>query len=199
MIARRIRIPTDNSKMDTNAYLSTDQLEAGLDQIRSSPKDDGVIELIVRRPREGDREVLDVAEIDTTEGMKGDIWKIQRTSSTPDGSANPERQITIMNARAIALIAGTRERWQLAGDQLYADLDISNENLPPGTQLAIGTAIVQVSADPHTGCSEFTEHYGTDAVKFVNKGVGRELNLRGINARVVKSGVVRVGESIKKI
>ena len=104
-----------------------------------------------------------------------------------------------MSSRAAALVAGDRERWPLAGDQLYVDLDLSDENLPPGTRLALGSAVLEVTDEPHTGCKKFTARFGLDAMVFVNSPVGRALNLRGINARVVESGTVRVGDAVTKL
>ena len=180
-------------------HLTTAELEAGLDEIRRSPKDAGTLELIVRRPRVDEREVLEEAELDPSGGLVGDSWIVRGSSRTPDGSAHPEMQINIMNARAIALVAQDRERWPLAGDQLYLDLDLSGENLPAGTRLALGDAVIEVTAPPHTGCKKFVSRFGLEAMKFVNSGVGRELNLRGINARVVRRGVIRVGDVARKI
>lgn len=180
-------------------HLTTAELEAGLEEIRRSPKDAGTLELIVRRPRVDEREVLEEAELDTSVGLVGDSWKERSSSRTPDGSPHPEMQLNIMNARAVALVAQERERWQLAGDQLYLDLDLSRENLPAGTRLALGDAIIEVTAQPHTGCNKFVSRFGVEAMKFVNSGVGRELNLRGINARVIRPGVIRVGDVARKI
>jgi MOSC domain-containing protein YiiM len=108
-------------------------------------------------------------------------------------------QLTIMNARVIDLLAQKHERWQLAGDQLYVDLDLSGDNLPPGTHLAIGSAVVEVTAQPHTGCRKFSARFGQDAVKFVNSEEGKELRLRGVNARIVRGGVIKQGETVKKL
>ena len=185
--------------MTETYHLTTQELEAGLDVIRQSPKDAGAIELIVRRPEEGAREVLTEGRLDLAEGLVGDGWRSLGSSRTPDGSANPDAQLTLMNARAIALVAQDRERWPLAGDQLYVDLDLSGDNLPPGTRLALGSAVIAVTAQPHTGCQLFRERFGTDALRFVNSPVGRQLNLRGINAKVVQPGVVRVGDIVKKL
>jgi hypothetical protein len=180
-------------------HLTMDELEAGLEDIRESPKDEGLLLLIVRRPRVDAREVLEEAELHPAEGLMGDSWKSRGSSRTPDGSAHPEMQLNIMNARVIALVARDRDRWQLAGDQLYIDLDLSAENLPAGTRLALGSAVIQVSPQPHTGCQKFVSRFGRDAVKFVNSPLGKELHLRGINARVVQPGIIRVGDVARKI
>jgi len=180
-------------------HLEMTELEAGLEEIRRSPGDGGVLELIVRRPRPDEREVLEEAELDLSEGLVGDSWKERRSSRTPDGSPHPDMQLNVMNARAIALFARDRGRWALAGDQLYVDLDLSDENLPPGTRLSIGSAVIEVTPQPHTGCKKFVLRFGPDVMKFVNSPVGRQLRLRGLNARVVRPGRVRVGDAVRKV
>jgi len=179
-------------------HLSTEELERGVEDVRAAPRDDGRVELIVRRPAVDDREVVAEGELDLEVGLQGDTWRDRGSSSTPDGTANPVAQITVMNARAAALIAGNRDRWPLAGDQLFVDLDLGGANLPPGTRLSLGTAVLEVSAKPHTGCKKFAQRFGQDAARFVNSPVGRELNLRGINTRVVVPGTVRVGDAVRK-
>jgi MOSC domain-containing protein YiiM len=173
-------------------HLTNDELQAGLDEIRQSPRDGGTVEMIVRRPRLDERELLAEGRLDPAQGLVGDYWQSR------DG-ARPDRQITLMNARLIALVAQGRERWSLAGDQLYVDLDLSVENLPPGTRLAVGGAVLEVSAAPHTGCEKFMARFGRDAVLFVNSPEGKALRLRGMNARVVQPGVVLTGDAIRKI
>ena len=180
-------------------HLTMAELEAGLDEIRQSPTDEGLLHLIVRRPGVDAREVLEEGELHPSEGLVGDSWKFRGSSRMPDGSAHPDMQLNIMNARAIALVAQDKDRWQLAGDQLFIDLDLSAENLPAGTQLAVGSAVIQVSPQPHTGCQKFVARFGLDAVKFVNSDVGKELHLRGINAKVIQSGIIRAGDLVRKI
>jgi len=180
-------------------HLTTAELEAGLDEIRRAPRDDGRLELIVRRPQVDAREVLEEAQLDLQEGLVGDTWRTRGSSRTADGSAHPDMQLNIMNARAAALVAQAKERWPLAGDQLYIDLDLTDENLPPGTRLAIGSAVVEVTAQPHTGCQKFVSRFGLDAMKFVNSPVGKQLHLRGINVRVVQPGTIRAGDVVKKV
>ncbi len=180
-------------------HLTTEELHAGLDHIRDAPKDHGTLRLIVRRPSINAREVLDEGELSAEEGLVGDTWHVRGSSRSKDGRAHPDMQLNIMGARAVALVAQSPDRWQLAGDQLFVDLDVSAENLPAGTRLAIGTAIVEVTPQPHTGCDKFVARFGLDAMKFVNSPIGRSLNLRGINAKVVKPGVVRVGDQVSKV
>jgi MOSC domain-containing protein YiiM len=153
----------------------------------------------VRRPQTEVREILAEGELDLEEGLVGDNWRNRGSSGTADGSAHPEMQLNIMNARAIALIAQSEERWQLAGDQLFVDLDLSEENLPPGTRLSIGTAVIEVTPVPHNGCKKFVSRFGLDAMLFVNSPLGKQLHLRGINARVVQPGVIRAGDLVKKL
>jgi len=175
------------------------ELEAGLEEIRRSPKNHGELKLIVRRPAEDEREILQQAHLDPQDGLVGDTWKIRGSSRTPDGSSHPDMQLNIMNWRAIALVSPEKDRWPLAGDQLIIDIDLSDDNLPPGTQLSLGSAIIAVTNQPHTGCKKFLARFGPDAVKFVNSSVGKQLHLRGVNARVVHPGVIHIGDLARKI
>lgn len=168
---------------DAAAHLTTRQLEEGLAHLTQAPADEGRLEMMVRRPAVGEREVLEQAELDTADGLVGDTWRQRRSSRTADGSAHPDMQINIMSAR----------------DQLFLDMDLSAANLPPGTRLALGSAVLEVTPQPHTGCGKFVERFGLEAMTFVNSPAGRALNLRGINARVVTAGTIRVGDRARKI
>lgn len=180
-------------------HLTTAELEAGLDEIRRAPKDEGLLLLIVRRPQVEEREELEEAELHLEEGLVGDSWSRRGSSRTADGGPHPDMQINVINARVAALVAQDKSRWSLAGDQLYLDLDLSEDNLPAGTRLAIGSAIIEVTPPPHTGCHKFLARFGAEAVKFVNSPVGKELHLRGINAKVVQPGTIRVGDLARKL
>ena len=180
-------------------HLTTAELEAGLDSIRSAPKDMGELALIVCRPQDDEREVLEEATLDLSNGLVGDNWKSRGSRRTPDGSAHPDMQLNVMNARVISLIAQEKQNWSLAGDQLYLDLDLSAENLPAGSRLAIGSAVIEVTPPPHTGCHKFVARFGLEAMQFVNSELGRELRLRGLNAKVVTPGTIRVGDVATKI
>jgi hypothetical protein len=180
---------------------TTDQLESRLDSVRAAPSDTGSLALIVRRPAVDERELLEEGELHPDHGLVGDTWKDRGSSRTEDGSAHPDMQLNVMNARAAAMVADSDDvgRWALAGDQLYLDFDISATNAPPGTRLTIGEAIIEVTAEKHTGCKKFSARFGADAWRFVNSEVGMELKLRGVNARVVRPGTIRRGDAVRKV
>lgn len=175
------------------------ELTDGLDQILRSPSDEGSLKLVVRRQGESEREVLTEATLDLTEGLIGDTWRSRGSRRTPDQSADPKMQLAVMNARVAALVAVDDDRWKLAGDQLYVDLDLSEANLPPGSRLAVGSAVIEVTDALHLGCKKFRKRFGADALRFVNSDVGRKLRLRGVNTKVVRAGRLELGDTIRKL
>ena len=175
------------------------ELEAGLAEIRRAPATTGVLALIVRRPAVDAREVLESGELDESAGLVGDTWNVRPSRRSDDGGPHPDMQLNVMSARAVALFAGPVERWPLAGDQLYVDLDLSETNLAPGARIALGGAVIEVTEQPHTGCAKFASRFGRDALSFVNRSPGRELRLRGLNAKVVRGGTITRGDTVTKL
>ncbi len=186
--------------MSAMAHRTTAELEAALDDIRSAPTDGGTLELIVARPAEDRRVVLEEGILDVEQGLVGDNWSTRPNSQTSDGGPHPRMQLNLMMSRVIGHITdGDRERWPLAGDQLFVDLDLSSESLPPGTRLAMGEAVIEITEVPHRGCAKFTRRFGLDAHHFVNSPLGSELSLRGVNAIVVEGGAIRPGDRLTRV
>ncbi|MGE3172074.1 MAG: MOSC domain-containing protein [Planctomycetota bacterium] len=184
--------------MATPHHRSADELAAGLAAIEQAPAEAGTLQLVVRRPEVDAREVLAEGRLDPAAGLVGDSWSA-RPSRRPDRLPDHDKQLNIMSARAASLIAGERDHWALAGDQLYVDLDLSIDNLPTGARLAIGDAVVEVTAPPHNGCAKFQQRFGADALRFVNSDAGKRLRLRGLNARVIRAGTVRPGDAVRRL
>ncbi len=181
--------------------MSTARTEIDLAPVREAPAAEGVVALVVARPSEGRRELLEQGRLEPGGGLLGDGWAERPSSSSADGGPNPEAEVTVMGSRAIALIAadGGAARWAEAGDQLFVDLDLSESNLPAGTRIQVGEAVLEVSSHPHLGCGKFARRFGVEALKLVNSAEGRELRLRGLNARVIDAGDVRPGDPARKL
>lgn len=180
------------------------ELEAHLPELHRAPTEHGTLDLIVRRPAPGEREILEVGELDVTLGLLGDSWSVRGSTRTADGAPHPDMQLNVMSSRMIAFLAPDVAHRALAGDQLYLDLDLSHANLPAGSRLVIGDprvrgAVIEVTEQPHTGCAKFVERFGAEAMRFVNGAVGRPLRLRGLNAKVVTPGQVRQGDPVSVV
>lgn len=186
------------SPMDTTAEAPARDFARHTDAVLAAPSDAAIVELIVRRPERDRREVLAAARLDPVEGLVGDGWLARGSSSTADHTADPLSQLTIMNTRVLAAMEPDRSRWPLAGDQLYADLDLSVANLPPGSRLRVGEALVEVTERPHTGCAKFASRFGLDALRWISTPAGRAARMRGMYVRVLEAGAVRVGDAIRK-
>ena len=195
-------IASDTRRMENaiaGRRLTMLELEAGLAEVRRSPRDAGTLQLVVRRPAVDAREILAEGELDLAAGLVGDTWDRRGSKRTEDGSPHPDMQLNVINSRFAALIAGDdRQSWALAGDQLYVDLDVSAQALPAGTRLALGdVAVVEVTDQPHTGCAKFAARFGRDAHRLVWSDEGKAMRLRGLNARVVVPGTIRPGDAVR--
>lgn len=179
-------------------HFTLEHLQTQLEYIQQSPKETGRVELIVRRPGTEEREVIPQGRLIVSAGLEGDNWQARGSAATPDGSANPETEITLMNARVIHALTQDETRWALAGDQFFVDFDLSEENIPAGSRLIIGSAILEVSATPHNGCKKFSERFGLDGLKFISMAEYKPLRMRGINAKIIQAGEVKQGDIIRK-
>ena len=185
---------------DQTSFRTMDELRAALPHILDAPKDDGELRLIVVRPEKLQRETPEEVEITAARGLEGDHWSKGCWKTTEDGAPHPDVQVCMMEARMIEAIAGPDPAsWAPAGDNLFIDMDLSPANLPPGTRVTLGSVEMEMTAEPHNGCAKFIERYGRDACVFVNTGVGKEHRLRGVYAKVVKDGTVRVGDRLRKV
>jgi MOSC domain-containing protein YiiM len=174
-------------------HLTLDELSLGLDHILASPQDGVRVEMLIVRPENDERVTPDSVELSAELGVHGDHW------STGEYRDEPDIQVAIMNSRVLDLVAGSRDRWPLAGDNIIIDLDLSQENLVPAQKLQAGSAILEITEIPHEGCKKFSTRFGADALRFVNLGRAKELRLRGIYARVVEPGTISVGDRLSKL
>ena len=180
-------------------HSTKDQLAELVPHILDAPRDGGKIEMLVRRPTQDEREVVEFAQLRADVGMVGDDWFERGKAASQDGSVDPQYQLTVMSSRVVQAVAGSRDRWPLAGDQIYVDMLLGTEELASGTRLAIGSAVIEVSSVPHTGCKKFVGRFGADALRFVNTGDGKPRRFRGLNASVVIDGECKVGDLVTRI
>jgi hypothetical protein len=173
--------------------------DRSLPDIDAAPADLGRLERIVRRPAVNERELLATAQLDPVVGLVGDDWQARGSKAMPDGSADPEAQLTVISTRVLRALEPDESRWPVAGDQLYVDLDLRVDTLPAGSRLAIGDAIIEISAKPHTGCDKFAARFGIDALAWISTPVGKAHRMRGLNARIVEGGTIAVGDVIRRV
>jgi MOSC domain-containing protein YiiM len=180
----------------STVFVTREELDVQLPELRTLGSEQGTLELIVRRPFEGERELPSTAELTVEDGLVGDRWqpRLDENGRTQRGT-----QLTIASTHLLGLIAEP-ERWPLSGDNLLVDMGLDQESLPAGSRLAIGdTVVVEISEEPHTGCAKFSARFGSDALRFINSPEGRKLRLRGVNAHVVVPGMVATGDPVRRI
>jgi MOSC domain-containing protein YiiM len=169
-------------------HRSLAELEEGFAKLPAPPPDEGRLRLIVCRHAPGVHEAQDRVRLTPEQGVPGDEWNRRPP-------LKPEAQLTVMRRDVAELVAHGQPLTE-PGDNLIVDLDISSPNLPVGTRLRIGSAVVEVSPKPHDGCQKFARRFGDAALRFVNAPATRHLNLRGIYWRVLEAGEVAVDAAI---
>jgi hypothetical protein len=184
---------------DAAEHVTELELEQGLAEVLASPADTGRIEAIFLRPVENSRLAVDSARLSCKRGIEGDRWASDSYYRTDEGEPDPRCQVSVMNARFLRQIAGDDEAMCLAGNNLIVDFDLSEENLPTGSLLRVGSEVVlEISDLPHTGCSKIANRYGNAARSFMNKKSRKLLNLRGRYAKIVQGGTIRIEDRIEK-
>lgn len=179
--------------MTSTVHADVTHLEAGIGHLAEAPTDEGTVGMLVVRPHVDEREVLDVGEFTTEGGLVGDRWQ-------PPESGNLDAQVTMISQRWLDVLTfDDRERWPLAGDQVVVDLDLSHDNLQTGDRLRLGTALVEVTPKPHTGCKKLVARFGVEAQRLGASDRGRHLRLRGIYVRVVEPGTASPGDAITRV
>jgi MOSC domain-containing protein YiiM len=189
----------EKNLMSQVTHLTEQEITDGLAQVLKSPQNSGVLKAIVIRPGHEERRSLQECRLSPEGGTEGDAWARGCWLQLPDGSPDPDVQICIMNSRMIDLVAGNKARWELAGDNLFVDLDLSRENLPSGQLLSIGDCVIEITEQAHNGCSKFSQRFGAPALKVVNSPAGKQLRLRGVYAKVIEAGVVRLEDLVTKL
>lgn len=181
-------------------HASTVELEQGLAEVLKSPIETGQLEAIFVRPATNERRALETATLTPEGGIDGDRWATDDYYVGKNGQRDLRSQVTIMNGRFLRQIAGSEDAMCLAGDNLIVDLDLSESNLPPGSQLAIGSdVVIEINGHPHSGCTKFASRFGNEARTFANNKRGASLHLRGRHAQVVRGGEIRVGDAVRKL
>lgn len=183
-------MPTIDSQTvgDPSRFLPLDVLETRLAELPPAPRDLGTLTLIVRRREGGTRELLERVALTPEEGLPGDAW-----GRRPP--LNPEAQLAVIQTDIAELIANGQPL-PLFGDNLFLNLDLSRENLPTGSRLRVGAAVLEVTPKPHNGCAKFHARFGAAALRFASHPDRRHLNLRGIYLKVVEGGELAVGDAV---
>ena len=175
---------------DAARHLDLATLHERIDALPAPPRDRGHLALLVARLPDGRHDTPHAARLAPEEGLPGDRWE------RCDG--RPESQLAVMRVDVATLLANG-QALSLFGDNLLVDLDLSDENLPTGTRLRLGGALLEVTPEPHNGCAKFRQRFGGDALRLTAEKPRRHQHLRGIYLRVVEAGDVAVGDPIEVV
>jgi hypothetical protein len=167
-----------------------EELEASFQALPPAGIGRGQLHLIVVRTGGGAHTTPAQVAISPKRGLDGDRW-----SKTPKREV--DGQVSLMDARvASLLVGGERDRLHLPGDNFHVDLDLGEAALPVGSQLRLGTALLEITALPHAGCAKFRARFGDDALRWVNHRSFRARRLRGVFCRILEGGVASLGDAI---
>jgi MOSC domain-containing protein YiiM len=192
-------LPHSQKMLSAPRHLTTPELEQTLPTVLASPRDVGRLEVIVVRPTADERQTPASILITPERGVEGDHWLSDFPTDPTHNEMHLDSQVSLMNARFLRQIAVEEEAVCLAGDNLVVDLDLSEENLPAGSRLAIGDAVtLEITATPHTGCTKLAARYGQESRAFMNNPRGTALHLRGRYARVLTAGTATIGDTVRK-
>ncbi len=175
------------------------QLAAHRDWVLEAPKDNGTIDTLCVRPEEGKRNFVASMRLDPKEGVVGDRWIRKTWMHLPDGSPDPRLQVCLLGKRVLELVRTDPETMMYPGDNIVADIDFSEANMPVGQLLQIGSAVIEVSDVFNYACSKWIERYGADSFKWINLPENKPLRLRGALAKVSQAGEVGIADRIQKL
>ncbi|MFT3781378.1 MAG: hypothetical protein QM790_05120 [Nibricoccus sp.] len=179
--------------------LTFDELNRRYAAIPALPKNDARVEALCVRPDLGAREIREEIDFDPVHGAIGDRWERKTWMYLPDGKPDPRVQIAICNAQVIAMLQELTETNHHPGDTLFTNLDLSHANLPRGSKLQVGNAIIEISDVENDACMKFAKHHGSVVLDWIRLPQNRPLRLRGAFAKVSVGGKVRIGDVIKRI
>ena len=171
---------------DASRHLPMNELERLLSKLQPM-RDRGTLSLIVSRGFMGKRNTPDRVTLTPDGGVPNDTWFREQ----------PEKrvaQLSVMRIDVCRMFANGQDP-AIAGDNLLIDLDLSDENLPCGSQLRLGGALLEVTPEPHDGCLKFKQRFGADALRMT--ATHRSQHLRGIYMKTIEAGEITVGDPIE--
>lgn len=179
--------------------VTTAELAAALPYVCAAPKTATTIDSLCFRPARNQREFPAELQLSRAEGIRGERWLTEPWLRLPDGSPDPNIQVSILPLRVLNLVWTDRENTPHPGDTIIADLDTSLTNLPPGSLLQAGTAILRVSDEFNEGCVKWKVRYGQAAKDWITAPGHPQLRLRGVLCAVEQDGFIRAGDALTKL
>jgi hypothetical protein len=179
--------------------ISAAELDAALPSVLDAPRDAGIVRLLCTRPKPNARNFPEVLTLTRSAGVTDDYHQAQPWLTLADGRPDPRIEVSIMPWRVLDLCWRERDRVAHPGDNIAVDMILAEADLPPGTRLAVGTAILRVSDVPNDGCAKWKVRCGRDAYKWITTPEHLKLRLRGLYAQIEQDGEVRIGDTLRRI